>query len=189
MTVSGTGVVSGASFMSFLARGAIASIFGSLLSGGTVSAETVPLPTMLGGTRVLVNGIAAPLFFVSPAQINFQIPFETPVQRNVSIVVERGGRRTLAATVAVVDYAPEIFIYQRTPIDADPIIVHLDGSLVTPGKPAVANEVLIAYATGVGGLDNAPATGAPAPASPLATSRLTPSITVGRAPAQPLFTA
>jgi uncharacterized protein (TIGR03437 family) len=51
----------------------------------------------------------------------------------------------------------------------------------------VANEVLIAYGTGIGALNNPPATGAAAPSKAVATARLTPSITVGGVAAQSLF--
>ena len=188
IAVSAPSVVSGANFLPSLARGAITTIFGSLFSSGTESAGAPPLPPMLGGTRVLVNNIPAPLLFVSLAQINFQIPFETPLLRNVSILVERDGVRTFAATAPIVEYAPELYVYQRTPKDLDPIILHSDGSLVAPLNPAFASEMLTAYGTGLGGLVNAPATGAPAPAEPLSKSRVTPSITIGGIPAKPLFT-
>jgi uncharacterized protein (TIGR03437 family) len=103
-------------------------------------------------------------------------------------VTEHGGVPVLATTVAVVENAPAIFTYQRAPNAVDPIIVHEDGSLVTPGRPAAASELLIAYGTGVGALDHAPATGSPTPASPPSTSLLTPSIIVGGLNAQPTFT-
>ncbi len=54
--------------------GAIATIFGTNLANATASAKVVPLPLELGGTAVMVGGVAAPLFYVSPTQINFQVP-------------------------------------------------------------------------------------------------------------------
>jgi uncharacterized protein (TIGR03437 family) len=57
-----------------LPSGAIGSIFGLNLAASTQSAATVPLPVSLGGTTVTMDGVAAPLFFVSPSQINFQVP-------------------------------------------------------------------------------------------------------------------
>ncbi|MGH9936851.1 MAG: hypothetical protein ACREAM_11435 [Blastocatellia bacterium] len=57
----------------------IAALFGSGLAGTTLAAASQPLPTTLGGVQVRVRGAAgaelnAPLFFISPTQINFQIP-------------------------------------------------------------------------------------------------------------------
>jgi hypothetical protein len=54
--------------------GSIATIFGTNLGAATAIAPGVPLPRQLGGTRVTWNGVAAPLFYVSPTQINFQVP-------------------------------------------------------------------------------------------------------------------
>ena len=60
------------------ASGSIASIFGTNLAATAASAAGVPLPTSLGGTSVTVNGVAAPLFYVSPNQINVQVPLRFP---------------------------------------------------------------------------------------------------------------
>jgi uncharacterized protein (TIGR03437 family) len=68
-----------ASFDPRTAVESIASSFGTDLSGQTVKAENLPLPTELAGTRVRVtdaNGVVhdVGLFFVSPSQANFLIP-------------------------------------------------------------------------------------------------------------------
>jgi uncharacterized protein (TIGR03437 family) len=62
-----------------LAGDSIASGFGKALATTTEAASTIPLPTVLGGTTVKVTDIKkvsrmAPLFFVSPGQVNYQIP-------------------------------------------------------------------------------------------------------------------
>jgi uncharacterized protein (TIGR03437 family) len=62
-----------------LALEGIAAAFGERLATRTESARTIPLPTQLAGTRVVLtdaNGATrdAPLFFVSPLQVNYQIP-------------------------------------------------------------------------------------------------------------------
>jgi len=65
--------------------GSLATIFGTGFSETAMQAEFGPggrLPTKLGGVQVYCNGIASPLIYVSPDQINFQIPWEiTPIQR------------------------------------------------------------------------------------------------------------
>lgn len=62
-----------------LAAEAIASAFGNNLATSTQVPASLPLPTTLAGTRVLVKDSAgtellAPLFFVSPTQVNFLMP-------------------------------------------------------------------------------------------------------------------
>lgn len=61
-----------------LAPGTLVTITGTNLSAGTASADlTKPqVPTDLGGTEVYFNGVKSPVIFVSPTQINAQIPWE-----------------------------------------------------------------------------------------------------------------
>jgi uncharacterized protein (TIGR03437 family) len=57
--------------------GSLASVFGQNLASTRASATSFPLPTTLGGTSVSFGGIPAPLIYVSPTQINLQVPFAT----------------------------------------------------------------------------------------------------------------
>lgn len=71
--------VSAASYIESLAGDSIVAAFGSNLATTTTVATTLPLPTTLGGTRVSIIDAAgvehqAALFFVSPQQVNYQIP-------------------------------------------------------------------------------------------------------------------
>jgi uncharacterized protein (TIGR03437 family) len=186
--ISAGGVVNGASFQAPLARGELATIFGSNLASSTASASQLPLPTTLGGAQVSVAGTAAPLVYASPTQINFQVPFEAPTSGNVAVVVTVNGTPSPAQNAAMAEYAPGVFTYARTATVLDPIIVHgADNTLVTPGSPAAANEVLVIYATGVGSFDNPPATGTPAVGSPLARALVTPTVTVGSSSGAVIF--
>ena len=109
-------VVNGASFRaatepkSFVAPGALVSIFGTDLATDTQIASEVPLPTMLGETSVTFNGIAAPLFFVSGTQINAQVPFELVAGAGLaSVQVTRGGETSVRQPVSVAAVSPGIF--------------------------------------------------------------------------------
>ncbi len=72
-------VVSAASYRPALATGMIAALFGAALANPTATAEVTPLPATLGGRSLLLRdsagvSLSAPLFFVSPQQINFLLP-------------------------------------------------------------------------------------------------------------------
>jgi uncharacterized protein (TIGR03437 family) len=54
-----------------------------------------------------------------------------------------------------------------------------NNTLVSPSNPALAGEIIIIYATGIGKLSNAPADGAGAPGGPLAQAVGPPAITIG----------
>lgn len=87
--------------------------FGSMLSTGTQVATALPLPISLFGTSVKVRdsgGVErdAPLFFVSPAQVNYQVPAGTaPGIANVSISNENGDLVT--GTIRIESTSPGLF--------------------------------------------------------------------------------
>lgn len=76
------GTLTGGGDAAKVAAGTIVSIIANpgsvLMSGAPASADLTQnqLPTTLSGTEVYFNGIRAPLFYVSPSQINAQIPWE-----------------------------------------------------------------------------------------------------------------
>jgi len=91
--VAPDGVVNAATGRSFsgvnaVVRGSLVSIYGSDLAAESVSANGASLATQLAGTRVLFEGTAAPLLFVSPGQINAQVPFELPDIAHADLVVQ-----------------------------------------------------------------------------------------------------
>ncbi|NOT62844.1 MAG: hypothetical protein HOP19_21760, partial [Acidobacteria bacterium] len=71
---------SAASYQKCLSPGEMTALFGAGLANATAAARTVPLPTTLADVSVLVDGVPAPLYFVSPTQINFQVPRNTKYQ-------------------------------------------------------------------------------------------------------------
>src|SRR5262249_38268374 len=105
--------VSAASYLPSLAPESIVAAFGTGLATGTQSATTMPLPTTLQGTRVSVSdtmGVErpAPLFYVSPTQVNYQIPPSTsPGQGRVTFTNSQGA--IIAQSVNLTRVAPAIF--------------------------------------------------------------------------------
>ena len=183
--ISGGGIVDAAQFQAVVARGGIGSIFGSELADDIVIAGGVPLPFELGGARVRVDGWEAPLFFVSPSQINFQVPFEADSPGEVGVVVIHNGEESPLEPASMAEFAPAVFINANI---GEPIIQrHPDGALITAANPAKPGDVLIIFMTGIGGVRNPPATGAAALASPLARARVTPAVTVGGEGTQVIF--
>jgi hypothetical protein len=181
------GVANAASFQPVLTRGSLATLVGTDLAALTASASQFPLPTALIGVKVTINTIDAPLLYVSPTQINFQVPFEAPADGAAFVTVTRDGVASPSVPITLAQNAPGVFTYLRTNTSRDPVIIHSDGQLVTPDKPARPEEILIAFATGIGDLTNAPATGAAAPSRPLSMARTTPAVTLGGAPVEVLY--
>ncbi len=71
------GASNAASGQQSYAPGMLLSVYGTALGDFIQSAGTIPLPQYLAGFEALVNGVTAPLYYVSPNQVNIQIPYET----------------------------------------------------------------------------------------------------------------
>lgn len=100
--------VSAASFTSVLTPDSIAAAFGANLATRVEVATVQPLPTKLADTTLKVNGQLAPLFFVSPGQINFLIPPGTP--SGIATVVVTSGDGTISTgTAQIAPVAPALF--------------------------------------------------------------------------------
>ena len=179
------GIVDAAQFHAVVAPGGIGSIFGAELADDMLKAEDLPLPFELGGARVRLDGWEAPLIFVSPKQINFQVPFEVTSPGQVNVVVTRNGEDSPIEPVLIAEFAPAVFI---NPNSGEPIIQrHPDEALITAADPAKPGDVLIIFVTGIGGVSNPPATGAATADSPLARARVTPVVTLGGEAAKVFF--
>ncbi|MEP6963373.1 MAG: hypothetical protein ABI995_14930 [Acidobacteriota bacterium] len=185
-SITAGGVVNAASFLPPLSRGALGTIFGTDLANAAQTVSVVPWQRLMSGAKVLVAGFEAPLYYVSPGQINFQVPYEVPIG-SVSVVVSRDGFESAPRTVTITDNALGVFGYARTATAFDPIIIHLDGQLVTPGNPATAGEYLLAFVTGVD-VGTYPVTGDISPVFPLPAAVAETTVTLGGAPVQSLFT-
>lgn len=89
------------------AAGLIAA-FGSKLATKTQIATTLPLPTSLADVTVLVDGKPAPLFFVSPTQINYQVPENTALG-TAKVEVIRDNQVVAQGALSLSDPAPSLF--------------------------------------------------------------------------------
>lgn len=78
-STSGTsisGVANAASFETSVSPGMLLSVFGTQLANSPQVVSTLPLPYSASGVSVTVNGLAAPLLYISPGQLNIQVPYE-----------------------------------------------------------------------------------------------------------------
>lgn len=176
------GVVSLAAGARRIAPGAIFSIYGSELASATEANSRVPLPGSMRGTQVLVNGVVAPLFFVSPGQLNAQMPVSTNAGM-AQVIVNRDGASSAAQSVEISATQPDILIYGANRA----VAVNPSGSINSEAQGARPGDVIVVYLTGIGALDTAVATGAVSPASPLARAAAAASASVGGKAAGLLF--
>lgn len=155
----------GASLGAPLGPGSIVQIYGSNLSAQPNTATALPLPEALGGTKVLIGGKNAPLYFASATQINAQVPIDLKPNQQYQIVVSANGALSTPDTIQLTDVAPGIATFANGAVIAQ----HLDGSLVIDGKnPAKPGEIVIFYMSGLGVTDNQVGSGEASPGDVLA---------------------
>jgi hypothetical protein len=160
--LSAGGVVNAATFRDGASPGALVSIFGTgLTSGSSLAASSLPLPVKLAGTTVTINGAPIPLLYVSPNQINAQIPFELAPG---------------TAQVSVAGSSPEPVRIQPT----------APGIFAILGQPLPGASISI-FCTGLGAVRPTVPSGAAAPADPLSRTVVEPVVTVNGAPATVRF--
>jgi len=157
-----------------LGPGNIVQIYGTGLSAQAISAATLPLPTEVGGTQVLIGGVQSPLFYVSPGQVNAQIPFELQAGQQYQVIVSANGALTAPEKIQLNSGTPAILQFTSGVIVAQ----HQDGTLVSDDAPAAPNEFLTLYMSGLGATDIPVASGEPSPSKPLANVLDTPTLTL-----------
>lgn len=158
------------------APNAMATAFGAGFAGlgaraAGVLDETGRLSAQVGGVCLEVEGVKAPLLFVSDRQINFQVPAETAAgtDANVEIVAGCGTdqeRRSAPASFRIAERTPAFFLFgdlgtiaalhgaDYTPVG--------DGNYIPGAAPAKPGEVVVLYGTGFGAVSPALASGEPA---------------------------
>ena len=148
---SAAGLVSAATGLAgSLSPNAIASLYGTNLAWtthGVTAADLVngALPTSLAGVTVYVDNLLARLFFVSPGQINFLIPYEAR-GTTATVFVERQGITGPVVTIPIAPVSPGFFQWNGNFAVAE----HADGSLISPDAPARGGEIVVLYAAGLG---------------------------------------
>jgi uncharacterized protein (TIGR03437 family) len=181
------GLSNAASYTQAFAPGGIVSVFGTQLAPATGVADTVPLPTILAGAWATINGIAAPLYFVSAKQMNIQIPYEVPANSTATLRIENGANVFFSFNVAAT--APAIFTTNQQGTGQGEILDNASYLLVDASHPATPGSTYIQiYCMGLGAVTNQPADGAAALSSPLSwTSLTTPQVTIGGISVTPTF--
>jgi len=147
------GVVNAASYQQgALPSDSIASAFGENLALRTESAIALPLPTELAGTTVLVNGVLAPLLYVSPTQINFLIPSNLDAGTATIIVSNPNGSYAMGKA-QITPIAPSIFTADASGQGDAAALATSDGinyipapfDILVNGKP----NILVLFGTGI----------------------------------------
>jgi len=157
--------------------GSIATVFGTNLANCTQEAQVLPLPRLICGTSLSINGIAAPLFYVSPTQINFQWPGALDTTQSscapsgIVVCTAAGASDPYQATPSPETFG--IFTMDASGCGQGAVLnVAPDGSVSVNSRSNSASpgSYISVFGTGLNYSDvyNAPPDGSPAPFNPLA---------------------
>jgi uncharacterized protein (TIGR03437 family) len=173
--ISPFGVVNSASYTAGgssgngIGPGSIAVLFGVNLARGTAFPDPLLLSTELEGTRVTVGGIAAYLMYVSPNQIDFQMPLN--VSGRTTVVVSTPSGNSLSYPITAESSFGVFTMGTAGCGAAGALNANPDGtlSLNTPSSSVSPGDVISIFGTGLYPMSLAVPDGALAPSSPLAT--------------------
>ena len=153
-------VVNGATFQPGIVAGSWVTITGANLAetsriwGDADFNRGNLLPTNLSGTSVKINGLDAPVYYISPTQVNVQAP--AGITGNVSVVVTHNGATSNTATAAAAATAPGLFTYSLggktypSALYNGTFTIVGDPVLYSAALKAKAGDIIQLYATGLG---------------------------------------
>ena len=169
--ISSKGVVNAASYAQPITPGSLVSIFGTNLANATASATQLPLTTELSGTSVTVNGVKAPILFVSPAQINLETPSTTQIcyscsdfsTASVAVTTSAGSSPTVQVPISF--SAPAAFTADTSGCGqaaAQNVAANYSVTDNSPSNSVQPGDYIAIFGTGFGPVYNAPTDGAAA---------------------------
>jgi uncharacterized protein (TIGR03437 family) len=152
-----TGVVNAGSYAPFtegLSPGELLVLTGSNLApnasiGAGDIATTPTFPTKLNGVQVLIDGIAAPLYYVSATQLAAIVPFAASQFAFATVQVNNNGSLSKIITEFVTTGTPGVFTNPANGIGLAAAL-HANYSLITENSPAQPGENISVYLTGLG---------------------------------------
>jgi uncharacterized protein (TIGR03437 family) len=136
-----------------VAPGSIISIFGQNLATSLQAGQTNPLAQTIGGVTVTVGNYLLPLMFVSPQQINAEVPVEL-ADGPYTLAIHQSGQPDVTGNFTVQRDSPGVFTQAGTQTIPLALALHADGTPVTSDSPAIRNETITIYGTGFGPFDH-----------------------------------
>jgi uncharacterized protein (TIGR03437 family) len=194
-SIATNGIVPVYSTSTSITPGSWISIYGSNLASGT-TVWNGDFPTVLGQVAVTIDSKPAYLWYVSPSQINCQVPDDSNTGTVTVAVITPGGSAT--QTVSMTQYSPSLSLLSSmypvavvyTPGSPGNSgngydIIGPSGAFSFPTRPAVAGETVVLYGVGFG--PTSPTVPAGQTYSGTAYAVTVPNISIGDIPATVTF--
>ena len=191
--LTAAGIVNAASFVGGpVAPGEIVTLFGSGLGPADLrtlelTGDGLGITSTLGGVRILFDNVAAPLIYVSAAQVAAIVPYGVAGRGTTNVQAEFGGVRSAAVPVRVVSAGPALFSIDSSGRGAGAIL-NQNGTVNSTANPARRGEVIVLFGTGEGLTEPVPGDGRLTPGQePLPRPRLPVQVTIGGQAARVLY--
>jgi uncharacterized protein (TIGR03437 family) len=107
------------------------------------------METRIGDTRVLFDGVAAPMVYAIKGQVSAVVPYEVAGKKTTQVVVEYRGVASTPVTVEVIDVAPALFTLDSSG-KGQAAMLNDSGCCNSASNPAARGSVVALYATGEG---------------------------------------
>lgn len=147
------GVVNATHFMPNVpvAPGTLVSLFGPALASGSAAASDFPLPGSMLQRQVVINDeITAPLLFLSPTQINFELPGAAPPgTQRIAVRVADTGELIAGGSIGVANSSPGFFS-RGGDGKGQAVALNEDGKVNGVSNPAPRGSVIQLFGTGQG---------------------------------------
>jgi uncharacterized protein (TIGR03437 family) len=182
--ITSNGVVNTGSYQvgQGLAPGSYISIFGASLADAIVGSPTLSLPVSLGTVTVSFDGgglsLPGHMSFVSPGQVNVQVPWEFQGQSSVKMAVSVGYIASAVYTVPLNTYSPGIFEFSDNG-HLSAAATDANGVVFTQANPAKRGQTIVLYVNGMGPVDHQPPSGEPTPVPPPLAQTSTATVKIG----------
>jgi uncharacterized protein (TIGR03437 family) len=171
-------VVNSATYQSGVpvAPGGLTALFGSELAAETVTASLAPWPTTLAEREVIVDDeIKAALQYVSPTQMNVQVPWSAPLgSRRMAVRLSETGELVAGGSIVVTASAPGLFTSSQDGA-GQVAAVNQDGRVNSSSNPAAKGSIITLYGTGQGQVSPPVSDGAASPTTPLSSTVTVPT--------------
>jgi uncharacterized protein (TIGR03437 family) len=183
-------VINGASFDrgAPVAPGSYAQVWGAYDGFPTENAAATPLPTELGGVSVTIDGVAAPLYAVTPQVCAFVVPQAVTAGRH-TINVMQSGATVGSGSIDISAVAPGIFFNNQVVPgeNAGGVRRAEDAEFALPATPASRGGTIVIALTGQGATVDNPVADGSAPDGAGSTTTIEPEVYISSLKAQVTF--
>jgi len=176
-----------------VAPGSYVAIYGTgLAGGGSPSATSLPLPTTLNGTQVLLGAIPMPLLYAGAGQVNALVPQGIAPNASYPLVVITGTSQSVPMALTVTELQPGVYTADFSGSGAGIVTNAVTAQLIDASHPAHAGDYLTIYCTGLGSVSGSngepePGDGTAAPTNLLFQTTANATVTIGGVNAPVLF--